>query len=593
MSALLPRITSPQDVQALEAENLPRLAQEIRDELIDTVTRTGGHLGPNLGVVELSIALHRTFTSPRDTILWDTGHQAYVHKMLTGRHDSLGSLRTAGGLSGYPSRRESNHDVIENSHASTALAYADGLAKARQLAGQRRHVVAVVGDGALTGGMAWEALNNLGGCGRDVVVVLNDNGRSYEPTVGALASHLQGLREGSTESNLFELLGFRYLGPVDGHDLDALARALETARSAHGPCVVHAVTRKGYGYPPAEQDEDDRMHTVGVASGAPPSGHPKWTKVFGSELVSIGEDRADIVAVTAAMRRPTGLLPFSERFPHRAYDVGIAEQHAVASAAGLAAAGLHPVVAIYSTFLNRAFDQVLMDVGLHAAPVTFVLDRSGITGPDGPSHHGIWDVSLFGLVPGIRIAAPRDGLRLRELLREAVAHDRGPTAIRFPKGECPAPVGACSRIGTLDVLTPRSTRSDVLLVATGATASSAVSASMILRSHGIAANVVDPRWLSPITPELLNLVANHRVVVTLEDNAVPGGFGESLSRSARRAGISTRVNPIGLDPAYIAAGTRGDILASCGLDAHGITTTVQSVHWPSPQLLDGLRSLPG
>ncbi len=593
MSALLPRINGPSDLRSLDAEALPALAAEIRAELIETVSRTGGHLGPNLGVVELTIALHRCFSSPRDTILWDTGHQAYVHKMLTGRRDSLGSLRTAGGLSGYPSRRESDHDVIENSHASTALAYADGFAKARQLAGQQRWVVAVVGDGALTGGMSWEALNNLGGCDRDVIVVLNDNGRSYEPTVGALPAHLAKLRAGTADSNFFELMGFRYVGPVDGHDLRQLHDALTSARRGHGPCVVHTVTRKGKGFEPAEHDEDDRMHTVGPSPGSAPSGHPKWTKIFGSELVSIGEDRADIVAVTAAMRRPTGLLPFSERFPHRAFDVGIAEQHAVASAAGLAAAGMHPVVAIYSTFLNRAFDQVLMDVGLHGAPVTFVLDRSGITGPDGPTHHGIWDVSLFNLVPGMRVAAPRDGVRLRDLLREAVAFDTGPTAIRFPKGECPAPVGACSRIGTLDVLTSRTARSDVLLVSTGALAAPAVSASMMLRSRGISVTVVDPRWIAPITPELLNLVANHRVVVTLEDNALPGGFGEALARRARATGISTRVCPFGLEPAYVAAGSRGDILAAAGLDAQRIAESVQSVHWPTPALVQGLRSLPG
>ena len=592
-ASLLARINGPDDVKALAASQLPLLAKEIRAELIDKVCVSGGHLGPNLGVVELSIALHRAFDSPRDSIIWDTGHQAYVHKMLTGRHDCLGSLRTAGGLSGYPSRRESSHDIVENSHASTSLAYADGLAKAYQLAGQRRCVVAVIGDGALTGGMAWEALNNLGASDRNVLVVLNDNGRSYEETVGALPAHLAQLREGTARSNLFEVLGFHYVGPTDGHDLKRLQRALDRARRCKGPCVLHVVTRKGAGYEPAEADEDDRMHTVSAAPTAPASGRPKWTKVFGSELVRIGEDRADVVAVTAAMRRPTGLLPFSERFPHRAYDVGIAEQHAVASAAGLAAAGLHPVVAIYSTFLNRAFDQLLMDVGLHSAPVTFVLDRSGITGPDGPSHHGIWDVSLFSLVPGMRVAAPRDAVRLRDLLREALAHDTGPTALRFPKGECPAPIGARARVGTVDVLTPRPTRSDVLLVSTGALAAPAVAAADLLRARGTSVTVVDPRWIFPISPELLNLVADHRATITLEDNALPGGFGETLGHSAQRAGITTRIVPLGFEPGYIPAGTREDILAAAGLDAQRILDAVQSVHWPSASLVGGLRSLPG
>ncbi|TWP37683.1 1-deoxy-D-xylulose-5-phosphate synthase [Leekyejoonella antrihumi] len=591
--ALLPRINGPDDVKALAQSQLPLLAKEIRAELIDKVCATGGHLGPNLGVVELSIALHRAFDSPRDSIIWDTGHQAYVHKMLTGRHDCLGSLRTAGGLSGYPSRRESNHDIVENSHASTSLAYADGLAKAYQLAGQRRRVVAVIGDGALTGGMAWEAMNNLGACDRDVIIVLNDNGRSYEPTVGALPKHLSQLRDGTATSNLFEVLGFSYLGPTDGHDLKGLQRALTRARRCKGPCVLHVVTRKGAGYRAAEADVDDRMHTVSARPVRPASGRPKWTHIFGSELVAIGEDRADVVAVTAAMRRPTGLLPFSERFPHRAYDVGIAEQHAVASAAGLAAAGLHPVVAIYSTFMNRAFDQVLMDVGLHSAPVTFVLDRSGVTGPDGPSHHGIWDISLFSLVPGMRVAAPRDAVRLRDLLREAIGYDAGPTAIRFPTGECPAPVGARARIGTVDVLTPRPTRADLLLVATGAMAAPAVAAANLMRAHGVSVTVVDPRWVFPISPELLNIVADHRVAVTVEDNALPGGFGETLSHSAQRAGITTRVVPLGLEPGYIAAGSREDILAAAGLDPRGIAETVQAVHWPSPSLVGSLRSLPG
>src|SRR5262245_53553519 len=419
--AYLDDITSPDRLRALPESALPPLAAEIRERLISTVGRTGGHLGPNLGVVELTIALHRVFESPRDPIIWDTGHQAYVHKLLTGRR--LDDLRQAGGVSGYPSRAESEHDLIENSHASTSLSYLDGVVKALEITGQAaRTAVAVVGDGAMTGGMCWEALNNIAAAPqRPVVIVLNDNGRSYAPTAGAVARHLS---EPPSAGSLFELLGMAYIGPVDGHDVPAVEAALRKARGLGMPTVVHCMTRKGEGYPPAEADEAEKMHTIGPSGGR--SGRT-WTDVFADELVAIGSERPDVVAITAAMPGPTGLCPFAERYPHRTFDVGIAEQHAVTSAAGLAMGGLHPVVCIYGTFLNRAFDQVLMDVGLHRLPVTFVLDRSGITGPDGPSHHGMWDLTLLGSVPDMRVAAPRDGGMLCRQLREAVAHP-GPTA---------------------------------------------------------------------------------------------------------------------------------------------------------------------
>ncbi|HJT04686.1 MAG TPA: 1-deoxy-D-xylulose-5-phosphate synthase, partial [Pseudonocardiaceae bacterium] len=436
---MLEDVTGPGDVRALPENALTALADEIRQLLIESVPRTGGHFGPNLGVVELTIALHRVFQSPHDAIVWDTGHQAYVHKLLTGRRDGFERLRTAGGLSGYPSRAESAHDLVENSHASTALSYADGLTRAFALRGEPdRAVVAVVGDGALTGGMCWEALNNIGGAPqRPLIVVLNDNGRSYSPTVGSLAGHLRDLRRRGTPESVFEQLGLAYLGPVDGHDIAAVQAALRQARKLGRAVVVHCVTVKGKGCPAAENDEVDCLHAVTAPSSGPsePSGQ-SWTSVLSDELAAVARERTDVVALTAAMLHPTGLHRFATEFPDRVFDVGIAEQHAVTTAAGLAMGGLHPVVCVYATFLNRAFDQVLMDVALHRLPVTFVLDRAGVTGNDGPSHNGMWDLSLLGVVPGMRVAAPRDAALLRAQLREAIAHP-GPAAVRFPKG----PVG--------------------------------------------------------------------------------------------------------------------------------------------------------
>src|SRR3954451_6691835 len=520
-AGILQGIKTPADLKRLDPDQLTLLAAEIRDFLVAKVSRTGGHLGPNLGVVEMTLALHRVFDSPRDRILFDTGHQAYVHKMVTGRQGGFDLLRQRGGLSGYPSRAESEHDLVENSHASTALSYADGLSKAFTLRGEDRHVVAVVGDGALTGGMCWEALNNIAAAKNKLVIVVNDNGRSYAPTIGGLADHLstlrlnpgyervldlvkealgstpvggkpvyevlhavkRGIKDAVSPQPMFEDLGIKYLGPVDGHDIAAMESALRRAKGFNAPVIVHAVTRKGYGYRPAELDEADCLHGPGAfdpetgALTAKPS--VKWTHVFAEELVSIADERPDIVGVTAAMAEPTGIAALQKKHPERVYDVGIAEQHAVTSAAGLAMGGLHPVVAVYATFLNRAFDQVLLDVAMHRLPVTFVLDRAGITGPDGPSHYGIWDMSVFGVVPGLRLAAPRDAQTVREELREAVGIEDGPTIVRFPTGTVPADLPALRRVGGVDglggvdVLTEHA-RKDVLLVSVGPFAQMAV-----------------------------------------------------------------------------------------------------------------------
>jgi 1-deoxy-D-xylulose-5-phosphate synthase len=579
-AGLLGAIAGRADLRAMPAGALPELAEEIREFLVEKVSRSGGHLGPNLGVVELTIALHRVFRSPRDAIVFDTGHQAYVHKILTRRAAAFDTLRQRHGLSGYPARAESAHDHVENSHASTALSYADGLAMARQLCGDRDgRVVAVVGDGALTGGMCWEALNNIGGAARPVVVVLNDNTRSYSPTTGAFATHLRRLREGS-RGNVFRELGFTYFGPVDGHDIPAVESALRLASSVDGPVLVHVVTTKGKGYPPAERDEVDHLHGVGVidpATGrAATPGAPTWTSVFAEEIAALGAERGDLVCVTAAMLHPTGLAPFAARFPARVLDVGIAEQHAVTCAAGLAMGGRHPVVAIYSTFLNRAFDQVLADVALHRLPVTFVLDRAGVTGPDGPSHHGMWDASILGVVPGIRLAAPRDPARLRELLREAVAHD-GPTAIRYPKATVAADIPAVARMDGVDVLhRSRSMPLDVLLVCAGPTAVAALDAADRLVGDGIGCTVVDPRWVLPVNPVLASMAARHGLVVTVEDSTRAGGIGSAIGQACHDAGVATSVVNLGLPNAFVPHGSRKALLAEAGLDADGVTRAVHA-----------------
>jgi len=617
--ALLQTLRTPEDVKRLDQDELVRLCGEIRAFLVAKVSRTGGHLGPNLGAVELTLAVHRVFDSPHDPVIFDTGHQAYVHKIVTGRAEGFDRLRERHGLSGYPSRAESAHDWVESSHASAALSYADGLAKAFALDGSRRHVVAVVGDGALTGGMCWEALNNIAaGPDRSVVIVVNDNGRSYSPTIGGLAEHLaalrlqpgyervldrgrqaltrmpvvgraiyaglhaakRGLKDALSPQILFEDLGLKYFGPVDGHDLPTMEAALRRAKAFGGPVIVHAVTRKGHGYPPAENDADMLMHQVKVMD--PETGQAlgtagtSWTSVFSDELVRLGQRRADLVAITAAMPGPTGLAAFAEAFPDRCYDVGIAEQHALTSAAGLAMGGLHPVVAVYSTFLNRAFDQLLMDVGLHRAPVTLALDRSGITGPDGASHNGMWDLSVLGIVPGVRVAAPRDADTLREELAEAIAVDDGPTAVRFPTGAVPDPIPALERVGGLDVLRrpARADGDDVLLVGVGAFAALAVEAADRLADQGIGVTVVDPRWVLPVPEALIPLAAAHRLVVTVEDSGRHGGFGWALAAALRDADVATPLRDLGVPQRFLDHGTRAEVLADLGLTAQDIARRV-------------------
>lgn len=590
-TALQAALPGVEQLRLLPASQLAPLAAEIRAFLVEKVCAAGGHLGPNLGVVELTIALHRAFDSPRDAIIFDTGHQTYVHKLLTGRTLGFDRLRQAGGLSGYPCRAESPHDWIENSHSSTALAYADGLAKAHVLAGERdRSVVAVVGDGALTGGMSWEALNHIGAASeRPVIVVLNDNGRSYAPTTGALASHLKTLKspeaahEMTWRRNMFTDLGFAYLGPVDGHDLTALQSTLRQARALGRPVVVHAVTVKGKGYDPAEGDEADCLHAVTVvdaATGRPAATHrprpPSWTSIFSQALLELAVERQDMVALTASMLRTTGLHPMAVKFPERVFDVGIAEQHAVTSAAGLAMGGCHPVVALYSTFLARALDQVLMDVALHRLPVTFVLDRAGITGPDGPSHHGMWDLTLLGMVPGMRIAVPRDAAQLRALLREAVQVDDGPTTLRIPKAAAGAHIPALACLDGIDILHRSPAMAlDVLLVAAGPLAGPCLEAAAALQQHGIGCTVVDPRWLMPVNPALVQLAARHRLTLTAEDNTRTGGFGTALAQACQDAQVQIPVVNLGLPHAFLPHGPRSDLLATAGLDAPGIADSVR------------------
>jgi 1-deoxy-D-xylulose-5-phosphate synthase len=582
------------------------------------VSRTGGHLGPNLGVVELTLAIHRVFDSPQDTILFDTGHQAYVHKIVTGRAAGFDRLKKAGGLSGYPSRAESAHDVIENSHASTALSYADGLAKAYALGRRERHVVAVVGDGALTGGMAWEALNNIAaGADRRLVIVVNDNGRSYTPTVGGLATHLaslrtnpryervlelvtnrltrtrvvgppayealhaikKGLKDALAPQGLFEDLGLKYVGPIDGHDRAAIENALDQAKGFGGPVIVHVITQKGRGYRIAEQHAEDNFHSP--AAFDPETGLLKtpaatsWTDVFRDEMLSIGSDREDVVAITAAMMYPTGLYAFASRFPERAFDVGIAEQHAVTSAAGLAMGGMHPVVAVYATFLNRAFDQVLLDVALHRCGVTFVLDRAGVTGDDGPSHNGMWDLSILQVVPGLRIAAPRDGSRLRELLREAVAVEDSPTVLRFCKGPVLEDIPAVRRVGVADILVESPDR-DVLLVAVGPMAQTAVEAAGVLASQDVGTTVVDPRWVKPVDPALVDLARDYRLVVSVEDNATTGGAGVALTLAMREAGVQTPIEVRGIPSRFLEHGKRAAILQELRLSSPELAQDIVS-----------------
>src|SRR5688572_2536932 len=604
----LESISAPRDLRDLTDDQLGDLATEIRDFLVETCSRTGGHLGPNLGVVELTMAIHRVFDSPRDRVVFDTGHQAYVHKLLTGRRPGFARLRQEGGVSGYPSQAESDHDIVENSHASTALSYADGLAKAYAIRGEDRHVVAVIGDGALTGGMAWEALNNIA-IARDsrLVIVVNDNGRSYTPTIGGLANALtalrtnpryeqlldlvkkrlnavpgvgaatydalhamkKGMKDAIAPQGLFEDLGLKYVGPIDGHDRAAMEQTLAQAKRFGGPVIVHAITRKGFGYDAAELHEADQFHSPGpfdVDSGVENPKDRIWTDVFADEMVHLGERRPDVVAITAAMMHPVGLDKFQSVFPDRTFDVGIAEQHAVTSAAGLAMAGMHPVVALYATFLNRAFDQVLMDVALHSCGVTFVLDRAGVTGDDGASHNGMWDMSVLQVVPGLRLAAPRDPARLRELLDEAVDVSDAPTVVRFPKGAPPDDIEAVDRRGGCDVLV-RSGTHDVLIVSYGAMAATAVDVAERLVAQGIGVTVVDPRWVKPVDPALVDLARDHGLVVHLEDNGRVGGTGARLLQELNDAGVTTPFRLHGIPQEFLDHAKRAVILERIGLGA--------------------------
>ncbi|NQX03539.1 1-deoxy-D-xylulose-5-phosphate synthase [Rathayibacter sp. VKM Ac-2856] len=617
--AVLETISGPRDLDRLTRTELETLALEIRDFLVREVSKTGGHLGPNLGVVETTIAIHRVFDSPHDAIIFDTGHQSYVHKLLTGRQDFSG-LRQRGGLAGYPQRSESPHDIVESSHASSSLSWADGISRAFTMTGQKdRHVVAVVGDGALTGGMTWEALNNISDDNsRGLVIVVNDNGRSYAPTIGGMARFLNGVRtrrsyrtlhHGSravserlggpaaavyrgvrggmhgflsrfiNNEALYSNLDIKYLGPIDGHDLVAMEEALQQAKDYGTPVIVHAITQKGKGFEPAVQDLADQFHAVGQIdpeTGEPlsASGARSWTSVFAEEIVTLADEDPTIVGITAAMLRPVGLDRLAEKYPERVYDVGIAEQHAVTSAAGLAFGGLHPVVALYATFVNRAFDQILMDVALHRAGVTFVLDRAGVTGPDGPSHHGMWDLAILQVVPNIRLAAPRDSVRLREELREAVGVGDAPTVVRFSKGNVGDEIDAVERLEDgVDVLL-RSERQDVLLVTVGPMAAMGLDVARRLAAQGIGATVVDPRWVVPVPGSVIDLAREHRLVVSIEDGVRVGGIGTRIRQDLREAGVDTAVTELGLPDQFLDHAKREEILEDVGLTPQHIARDV-------------------
>ncbi|WP_040164331.1 1-deoxy-D-xylulose-5-phosphate synthase [Microbacterium gorillae] len=618
--AILPSISGPRDLDALSNRQLEQLAGEIRGFLVENIAKTGGHLGPNLGVVELTIALHRVFDSPNDPFIFDTGHQSYVHKLLTGRQD-FSDLRSRGGLAGYPQRSESEHDVVESSHASSSLSWADGISRAFNRTGRAdRHVVAVVGDGALTGGMTWEALNNITDDNeRNLVIVVNDNGRSYAPTIGGMSRYLNRVRTAAAykdlhhkSDRLFRLFGpmgralfrgvrggthgflsrftnnealysnldIKYLGPIDGHDLPDLIETLEMAKTFGAPVIVHVITEKGRGYDPARNDEADQFHAVNPmdpATGDPlKASREGWTDVFSDELVKVGAANEKVIAITGAMLRPTGLAPFAERFPDRVYDVGIAEQHAVTAAAGMAYGGLHPVVALYATFMNRAFDQALMDVALHHAGVTFVLDRAGVTGPDGPSHHGIWDLAMLQIIPRIRINAPRDAARVREALREAVAVEDAPTVIRYPKGAVAPELPAIERLADgVDVLS-RGDAEDVLLVGIGSFAHLAMDVATRLKAQGIGATVIDPRWVVPVADSVVELARSHRLVITIEDGIRVGGIGTRIRQVLRESGVDTAVDELGLPDEFIDHASREEILADAGLTAAKIAQDVVS-----------------
>ncbi|MEX1287453.1 MAG: 1-deoxy-D-xylulose-5-phosphate synthase [Acidimicrobiia bacterium] len=606
--SLLSQIDHPSDLLRLEPDELTDLAGEIRSFLVRALADTGGHLSPNLGVVELTLALHRSFASPHDKLIWDVGHQAYVHKLVTGRRD-FSQLRQAGGLSGYPSRAESEHDWVESSHASTSISYAMGLVEARD---DDSHVVAVIGDGALTGGVAYEALNHVAQVKpAGLIIVINDNGRSYAPTVGGLAEHLsrlrvdrryedakqalggllrrlpvvgevaeetavrlkESLKELLTTLTFFDVLGLKYTGPIDGHDLALLEETFERAKGFDEPVVIHVVTEKGHGYQPAIDDELEKLHGVGKfdpATGKPLANKLSMTAAFGAALAHEAERRDDVVAITAAMESSTGLSVLAERMPDRVIDVGISEQHAVALAAGLAMGGKHPVVSIYSTFLQRAFDQVLTEVAMHDLPVTFVLDRAGVTGPDGASHHGVFDLSFLRPIPNLAIGAPADAQELASMLATALDHD-GPVAIRYPKGSAdalPELPAAPFTIGEWDRLTEGE---DVLLLATGKTVEAAHKAAGLVDAS---VTIVNARWVTPMDPRLPSWAAAHGRVVTVEDNVVAGGFGAGVAEALAAAGVMTPVTMLGVPDRFLGFGDQAGILAELGLDADGIAAVL-------------------
>ncbi len=611
---VLERINGPRDLDSLNPEELKTLAHDLRTYLISSVSKTGGHLGPNLGVVETTIAIHRVFESPNDSIVFDTGHQSYVHKLLTGRKD-FSSLRQKDGIAGYPQRSESEHDIVESSHASSSLSWADGIAKAYKLTEQTdRYVVAVIGDGALTGGMAWEALNNISHDNdRKLVIVVNDNGRSYAPTIGGLARYLNDVRTDKNYRRLYKLskkffykfgvvgrlfysavrgagkgllstfapqgmfpnLDIKYIGPVDGHDLQAMEQALRQAKKYGSPVIVHAITQKGRGFDAAMLHEDDQFHAVGkidpsTGESLEEATEQTWTGAFGEEIVKIADSREDIVGITGAMLIPVGLEKFAKKYPKRVFDVGIAEQHAVTSAAGMAFGGLHPVVAVYATFMNRAFDQVLMDVALHKAGVTFVLDRAGVTGPDGASHHGMWDLSVLQVVPGIRIAAPRDSETLREELCEAVAVKDAPTVLRFSKGSVGNNIKALSRTTDgVDILL-QSASKDVLILCVGSMATVGLQVAELLAAQGIGSTVIDPRWVVPVAKSVIQMASEHRLVVTIEDGIKVGGIGTRVRQDMRAAQVDTALNEVGLPDEFLEHASRGQIMERVGLTAQSI-----------------------